>query len=221
MGTRGTRCTLGSICALRPPCRPARLLVRLNGRSVSLWRCEGRRKASLSGGVGSTRPSRSCDSPRYCQHFVLHASAHALGHALIVRPRDSIAFMARRCFALVLALCFGLFWAEALIADVHDGDAPASEQTRYSGASDASPRTGAPATTVPAADLHTHSDDEAPPPASGHSIHACHSGHAHVGLTAMGVDLERPASEHVAVLASRALPPADAQREPHLRPPIV
>ena len=129
--------------------------------------------------------------------------------------------MARRWFALVLALCFGLFSAESLIADVHDGDAPASEQTRYSGAADAGPGTGAPATTAPAADLHTHSDDEAPPPTSGHSLHACHSGHAHIGLTAVGVELERAAPEHVAVLANRALPPADAKREPHLRPPIA
>lgn len=129
--------------------------------------------------------------------------------------------LVRRLHALLLALCFGLFSAESLIADVHDGDAPASEQTRYSGADDAGLGTGAPARTAPAADLHTHSDDEAPPPTSGHSIHACHSGHAHVGLTALGVELDRPASEHLAVLASRAMPPDDAQREPHLRPPIA
>ncbi|MES2523215.1 MAG: hypothetical protein V4617_10980 [Gemmatimonadota bacterium] len=129
--------------------------------------------------------------------------------------------MARRCFALVLALCFGLFSVESLIADVHDGDAPASEQTRYSGAADADMRGGAPATNSPVVDLHTHSDGEAPPPSSGHSVHACHSGHAHVGLTAIGIELERLAPEHLAVLASRALPPVDAQREPHLRPPIA
>lgn len=129
--------------------------------------------------------------------------------------------MARRCFALVLALCFGLFSVESLIADVHDGDAPASEQTRYSGAVDAHARDGARAADAPVADLHTHGDGEAPPPSSGHSLHACHSGHAHIGLTAVGVELERAAPEHVVVLANRALPPADAEREPHLRPPIA
>lgn len=127
----------------------------------------------------------------------------------------------RRAHAVFLALCFGLFSAESLIADVHDGDAPASEQSRYNGAADADTGGGAPATNVPVGDLHTHTDGEAPPPSSGHSVHACHSGHAHIGLTAVGVELERAAPEHVAVLASRALPPADAQREPHLRPPIA
>jgi len=134
--------------------------------------------------------------------------------------------MARRWFALVLALCFGLFSVESLIADVHDGDAPASEQTRYSGATDADTPDAAraadvPAADAPVADLHTHGDGETPPPSSGHSLHTCHSGHAHIGLTAVGVELERAAPEHVAVLANLALPPADAKREPHLRPPIA
>lgn len=129
--------------------------------------------------------------------------------------------MVRRWFALVLALCFGLFWAEALIADVHDGDSSASERTKYEYVADANAGTGSPATTVMVADLDTHSDDEPLPANSGHSAHTCHSGHAHVSLTAMGVELERTAPEHVLVVAARSLPPAEAQLELPLRPPIA
>ena len=41
--------------------------------------------------------------------------------------------MLRRLVALVLMLCFGLFTAEALLADVHDGDATHAELVRIDG----------------------------------------------------------------------------------------
>ncbi len=118
--------------------------------------------------------------------------------------------MFRRIAAALLALCFGVYSAEALIADVHDGDATTSEQVRYAGASDA-----------PAAiDLHTHSDTEAPAN-DGHPVHVCHGGHAHIGLTSSGFELDTPAPDPVAVIVGTALPPVDARREPQLRPPIA
>lgn len=123
--------------------------------------------------------------------------------------------MIRRCTAALLILCFGLFSVESLIADAHDGDAPASEQVRYSGVGDHS--------TSPSSergDVHSHPSDEGPSN-SGHSLHSCHSGHAHVGLTARGFRLERVADTHAGVLPSREFAIAELRREPHLRPPIV
>jgi hypothetical protein len=123
--------------------------------------------------------------------------------------------MLRRVIALFLALCFGFFSAESLVADVHDGDAPASEQSRYAGVVHAGQSSAA-----DLGDAHTHSGDENAE-TSGHSLHACHGAHAHIGMTADGMTLPGDGLSHESVPAAAECAPVERRREPQLRPPIA
>lgn len=121
--------------------------------------------------------------------------------------------MLRRLVALVLMLCFGLFTAEALLADVHDGDATHAELVRVDGDRHVAEHDGASA-------VGGHHSDERAPGESGHAQHACHCVHAH------GVWSPVPAVLEVATVVMATEPPAlDADgpptppREPGLRPP--
>jgi hypothetical protein len=123
--------------------------------------------------------------------------------------------MLRRLVALVLMLCFGLFTAEALLADVHDGDATHEELVRVDGDQHATEHaiTGAGADELPG---------ERAPDEQGHSEHACHCVHAHgawspvqalLFTATVAVESRQPAL-HVDG-------PTNPAPEPRLRPPIA
>lgn len=111
-------------------------------------------------------------------------------------------------------MCFGLFTVEALLADVHDGDATHEELVRVDGDRHA--------------ELHPAlATDAGRPPGEresgepGHSEHACHCVHAHgiwspapVAQVATTVAATEPPGLLALELPSPAL-------EPHLRPPIA
>ena len=110
-------------------------------------------------------------------------------------------------------LCFGLFTAEALVADVHDGDATHAELVRIDGEQHADRHA------VAAADVD-HLPGERGPGEDGHAQHACHCVHAHgAWYSALSVD---PA----ATVTVATTPPAlnvygvpNPALEPRLRPP--
>lgn len=121
--------------------------------------------------------------------------------------------MLRRLVALVLMLCFGLFTAEALLADVHDGDATHEELVRVDGDRHAELHAAADA---------DHAPGERAPDEQGHSEHACHCVHAHgawspvqaVLFTAtVAVESRQP--------ALNVDGPTNPAPEPRLRPPIA
>ena len=123
--------------------------------------------------------------------------------------------MLRRLVALVLMLCFGLFTAEALMADVHDGDATHEELVRVDGDRHVEQHAAA----------ATDGDHTPREPASGepaHSEHACHCVHTHGAWLPMHAALTTAtvivASRQPAQRADR---PASPALESHLRPPIA
>ncbi|MHB1071307.1 MAG: hypothetical protein ACYC3Q_00635 [Gemmatimonadaceae bacterium] len=111
----------------------------------------------------------------------------------------------RRLTACVLALCFGLFAVEALVAEVHDPDATRAELVR----------TGAVTAT------HQQQGDRAPSD-SGQAQLACHCVHAHGSPAEERVTLAMDADARPIaprVLADKA--PPTRSDEPQLRPPIA
>lgn len=137
-------------------------------------------------------------------------------------------FLLRRLTACVLALCFGLFTAEALLADVHDGDATHEELMRADGAGDhqASHVAHGDSTDTAHADGQAESSSGHPgeraPGQSGHSQHSCHCVHVHGGW----LQAPRPlASEfgdnHGVPIAFGDQVPNSRVGEPQLRPPII
>lgn len=147
--------------------------------------------------------------------------------------------MFRRLVALFLTLCFGLFTVESLLADVHDGDAPASEVAEYGAVTHGSMKTvssgvrnagggtpralmarGTDGAVAHAADDHPPA--EAPSPGGpAHAVHACHGAHAHVGLSPARVVTELRSAEHGRLPVLRDTAPPDGVREPPLRPPVA
>ena len=124
--------------------------------------------------------------------------------------------MLRRLVALVLMLCFGLFTAEALLADVHDGDATHAELVRVDGDRHAERHAGE----VTSAPDPEPVPGERAPGETGHSQHACHCVHAH-GVWSPALTVL--ASATVLVTADEPVldaegPPSPAL-EPRLRPP--
>jgi hypothetical protein len=119
----------------------------------------------------------------------------------------------RRVVAILLALCFGLFSAEALIADVHDSDATGRVGKGAVGAAQGMNGSAA-------VDLHSH-QDEAPRSGDSHKMHACHGGHAHTGLIVLALRIDRERVRDVAVRPRRDGPTSTMRREPQLRPPIA
>ena len=134
--------------------------------------------------------------------------------------------MLRRFTALLLMLCLGFFSVEALVADVHDGDASAAELQRdgasHGGAHVADAGTAddeaGPAAKPDDAGDGSNGDDGKPV----HTQHVCHCVHAH-GAVDMARDAaaapEVPDASAPAVRPVR-MPPS-LEREPQLRPPIA
>lgn len=131
----------------------------------------------------------------------------------------------KRCVGFVLLLCFGVFSLEALIADVHDGDAgemairnvgergeepasPAPVSSREQGATAVDDTAGTPATPSPESRSEQHR-------------HACHCMHAHGGWTAAPIGFPPPpAAARLAIIDVVLTPPA-VDPATHLRPPIA
>ena len=137
----------------------------------------------------------------------------------------------RRLTACLLALCFGLFTAEALLADVHDGDATHEELVRADGERDHAAMHmahGDMPETVQVAHTHASGGDrgdhpgERPAGQSEHAQHSCHCTHAH-GVGPQFSELLASASVevHPAPIAFRDQAPPGHDVEPQLRPPIV
>lgn len=138
--------------------------------------------------------------------------------------------MLRRCTALALILCFALFSGEALVADVHDGDASAAELLEEGGAHvgthlSAGIAPGVPSsepTTVRVANADGSPSGERSPSQPVHSQHACHCVHAHGGVDAAPRPANCAVSTHLgAPLADAMRMPPSLAREPQLRPPIA
>lgn len=130
--------------------------------------------------------------------------------------------------ACTLAVSFGLYTAEALLADTHDGDATHEELARADGAGehakfhashgDESSTTGVGAEL----DAPANHPGERAPGQSGHEQHACHCAHVHSGW------LQAPVSNEpnllagpAAAIAFREQVPVSRRGEPQLRPPIA
>jgi hypothetical protein len=114
----------------------------------------------------------------------------------------------RRLVALGLALCFGLFSVEALLADVHDGDATHAELVS----------TGA---IIGHFDVPgDHGSDHAPG-RSGHATHACHCVHAHNGVPPVATELAPLAVRTSDVVGASERTPRSLVPEPRARPPVA
>ncbi len=110
-------------------------------------------------------------------------------------------------------LCFGLFTAEALLADVHDGDATHEELVRVDGDRHVDQHE----VTATGADAIL---GERAPADAGHAHHACHCVHAHGAWSPLLSVLT--ATTVVVASGQPALNvdgPPSPSREPQLRPP--
>lgn len=139
------------------------------------------------------------------------------GHS---RPHPGSHRLLKRLAAIALLLAFGLFSLEWLIADVHDGDAPASVAVT-------APDVGGQRSDVQiavatnAADRSDSGRDDAPAPRSGHPVHACHCVHVHgFSVTAVVPLGSLPVTER-AITLHVARKPDQVERDVHLRPPIA
>lgn len=112
--------------------------------------------------------------------------------------------LVRRTTALALMMCFGLFTAEILIADVHDGDVGANHPVSIETTTSHVDGGGLPQIPTEAA----------------HSMHVCHCVHAHGGLTAVASVSDPSRGGATAPLVRGDRVPASLAREPQLRPPI-
>lgn len=134
----------------------------------------------------------------------------------------------RRLTACALALSFGVYTAEALLADTHDGDATHEELARVDGAdahaqfhADHGDAPDAPPTGAQA-DVPDQHPGERAPGQSGHEQHACHCVHVHGGWLQDPPTLAIARSAHLAGPASVGDDaPASHRGEPQLRPPIT
>lgn len=128
--------------------------------------------------------------------------------------------MLQRWLAAMLMVVFSISSFESLIADTHDGDAPAPGAvigTSLEIAQCVAPQAGdAPSAVAerPIVDCGTH-------PKQSHDLHVCHCTHAHVVTLSMV-----PTLTVALVSAVRGLPwldvqaPASADRALPLRPPV-
>ena len=134
----------------------------------------------------------------------------------------------RRLTACALALSFGLYTAEALLADTHDGDATHEELTLADGVSEHEAFYVTHGDTPGAASVGAQADTprehpgERAPGQSGHGEHACHCAHVHGGWLQGPVSLVTQLGVHHAgpdAFGDDA--PASRRGEPQLRPPIA
>ena len=110
----------------------------------------------------------------------------------------------RRTVAVLLVLGFGMFTAETLIADVHDGDVGAAVA-------------GMVESTAP----HTHNVPDGLPGDAGHSMHVCHCAHSHAGPPALASSFAERLLDAEAPSISPDRLPRSAGRDLQLRPPIA
>ena len=110
----------------------------------------------------------------------------------------------RRTVAVLLVLGFGMFTAETLIADVHDGDVGAAVA-------------GLVESTAP----HSHDVPDQPTGDAGHSMHVCHCAHSHAGPPVLASSFAERLVNANAPLVSPDRLPRSAGRDLQLRPPIA
>ena len=135
--------------------------------------------------------------------------------------------MLRRFTALLLMLCLALFSVEALVADVHDGDATAAELQR-DGASHGGAHVAHAGTTGrdEAAQAAVHDDAGGQPTRDDgrpvHTQHVCHCVHAHGAVDTAREASDVPALPDASAPVARPMRmPPSLEREPQLRPPIA
>ncbi|MGV3707799.1 MAG: hypothetical protein ACO1Q7_03090 [Gemmatimonas sp.] len=119
--------------------------------------------------------------------------------------------MLRRLIALVLAFSFGMYYAEALIADVHDGDATVTEQAHFAQS------TGHHDVAMSA--IESGSSDHSATPS--HSVHTCHESHAHTCVVQAIEPMSAKFWPFSVEIGDGATRPIDLRQEPQLRPPIA
>lgn len=138
----------------------------------------------------------------------------------------------RTLTALLLALSFGLYSAESLLADVHDDDATHEELLRIDGADrhaathrahgDDAPTSATTEARSGAPDSAEQHPGERLPGQSDHGEHACHHAHAHVGwLRTDDLRIAQPACSHGSPVATHDRAPTSRDAEPQFRPPIT
>lgn len=136
--------------------------------------------------------------------------------------------MLRRFTALLLMLCLAFFSGEALVADVHDGDATAAELQQdgasHGGAHVAHAGTAGRDEAAQAAAVHAEDggrstrDDGRPV----HTQHVCHCVHAHGAVDTAREASDVPALPDASAQVARPVRmPPSLEREPQLRPPIA
>lgn len=127
--------------------------------------------------------------------------------------------LVRRCAALALMLCLGLFWSvEVAIADVHDGDA--TEVPAEHGAPTVQPDT--PYTVATASAAHTDApESHGSHPVEHHSAHVDHCAHGHVAHISAGSSAPESAPIHGVVPDSSASAPASLRHAPPVPPPVA
>lgn len=100
--------------------------------------------------------------------------------------------------------CFGLFTAETLIADVHDGDVGANHPV-----------------SIETTTAHVGESPPSGPNEAAHSIHVCHCVHAHGGVTpSASASAPRIGGSGGPVIIGDRVP-TSVDREPPRRPPIA
>ena len=120
---------------------------------------------------------------------------------------------------MLIAACFASFWAEGLVPDVHDGDAPATAVA-------ASDQGHVPDHVVAVAPVAVEHSESAPVhgdrgPAQQHPVHVDHCTHGHALVTPEAVAAApilppRPDAPRSANVSLHSV-----QRPPQLRPPIA
>ena len=110
----------------------------------------------------------------------------------------------RRTVAVLLVLGFGMFTAETLIADVHDGDVGTAVA-------------GMVESTAP----HSHDVPDQSTGDAGHSMHVCHCAHSHAGPPALASSFAEQWLDAHTPSASPDLLPHSVGRDLQLRPPIA
>ena len=137
--------------------------------------------------------------------------------------------MLRRMTALLLMMCLALFSSEALIADVHDGDATTAELQREGEThreihrADIDPDgLTAKGQLEIAEDSGRRSHEGGSPETPVHAQHACHCVHGHSAGDVGEVNSVAPRAIHPSGRTAHAerVPPS-VEFEPQLRPPIA
>lgn len=113
-------------------------------------------------------------------------------------------FVIRRAIAFIVVLSFSYFTFEVAVADVHDGDASASEVAELAGNAPGAP-------ILPSA----------PVDGATHDVHVCHCAHPHGGLTAGALILAHADAPTIAKLSLEVIAPDAVDLDHHLRPPIA